>query len=56
VPQFFGMIRAITLSGKFYVESTWDSHDNWTERRWYSQPTGGSPVLQFVVRRKIVYR
>jgi hypothetical protein len=50
------MIRAITLSGKFYVESTWDSHDNWTERRWYSQPTGGSPVLQFVVRRKIVYR
>jgi hypothetical protein len=56
-PEFFGMIRAITArGGRNYTESTWDRHDNWIERRWYSQPNGGSPVLRFVVRRMIVYR
>ena len=56
-PEFFGMIRAITArGGRNYTESTWDRRDNWIERRWYSQPNGGSPVLRFVVRRTIVYR
>ena len=56
-PEVFAVIKALASPGaRNYTESTWDNHDNWIERRWYSQPNGGSPVLHFVVRRTIVYR
>ncbi len=56
-PDLYRVLASIApRGGSLYRESTWDDHGNWTERRAYFQPHGGSPVLQFVCRRKIVYR
>lgn len=51
------VIGAITpTGGDRYVETTWDEHGNWTEKRDCFRPTGGEARVQFVYRRKIVYR
>lgn len=47
----------VPLGARRYIETTWDGHGNWTEKRVCVQPNSGStPIVQFVYRRKIVYR
>lgn len=55
--DWYRILATITpQGGNRYVETSWDDHGNWTEKRQYFRPTGGKPILQFVYRRKIAYR
>jgi hypothetical protein len=56
-PDLYRVVDAIIPpGGNRYVESAWDDHGNWTEKREYFQPKGRAPTLQFVYRRRILYR
>lgn len=56
-PDLNRLVDTITPpAGNRYVETTWDDHANWTEKREYFRPTDGDPILQVVYRRKILYR
>jgi hypothetical protein len=57
-PDLYRVLEATAQrGGRRYVETAWDDHGNWIERRWYLQPDGGgAPVLRFVCPRAIVYR
>jgi hypothetical protein len=42
--------------GQSYVETTWDAHNNWIEKKRFYRPLNRPPVIQSLFRRKIVYR
>lgn len=56
-PDLNRVVAAIVpLNGESYIETTWDSRNNWIEKRQIFKSPGGSPVIQFAYRRKITYR